>query len=97
MERATDHPKVDREDKGSKRVRYTTTFDPKMPDLSPILVKNWKVMVEEDQRLRTPFPAPPMVSLRRGKNLGEKKIWSKLPKLPSQTSIWSGVQELQRW
>ena len=57
-----------------------------MPDLSPILVKNWKVMVEADQRLRTPFPAPPMACLRRGKNLGEKMIWSKLPKPPTQTS-----------
>ena len=50
--------KVVREDKVDKRVRYTTNYDPKMPDLSPILVKNWKIMVEADQRLRTPFPSP---------------------------------------
>ena len=56
--------------------------------------------------LRTPFPAPPMVCLRKGKNLGEKMIWSKLPKAPSQTSTRSGTRNLgmgfrncrlQRW
>ena len=40
--------KVSREDRVSQRVRYTTTYDHKMPDLPPILIKNWKVMVDTD-------------------------------------------------
>ena len=86
--------KVSREDRVSQRVRYTTIYDPKMPDLPPILIKNWKVMVDTDQRLRKAFPAPPMVCLRRGKNLGEMLIRSKLPKLPSQTKTRAGTGHL---
>ena len=38
-------------------------------------------MVEADGRLQKAFPAPPMVCLKRGKNLGDKMIRARLPKV----------------
>ena len=72
--------KVERENKTENRVRYTITFDPKLTPLSPILVKNWKVMLDSDQRLKKPFPAPPMACLKRGPNLAEELIRAKVPR-----------------
>ena len=66
--------KVAREEALQKRVRYNITFDPKLPKLPPILVKNWKEMVNSDQRLKSPFPAPPMASLKRSPNLADE-LW----------------------
>ena len=37
-------------------------------------------MVETDGRLQKAFPAPPMICLKRGKNLGDKLIKARLPK-----------------
>ena len=71
--------KVVREDKNLGRVRYTITYDPKLPHLPAILGRNWKVMVDTDPRLTRAFPKPPMVCLKRGKNLREELVRAKLP------------------
>ena len=56
--------KVIRQDNTNRsRVRYTITYDPKLPNISSILTKNWKVMVESDQRLSKAFPTPPQWSV----------------------------------
>ena len=65
----------------SNRVRYTATYDPKLPSLPPILVKNWKVMVDTDRRLVKPFAAPPMACLKRPVNLSDQLIRSRLSTL----------------
>ena len=70
--------KVSREEASQKRVRYNIIFDPKLPKFPPILVKNWKEMVNSDQRLKSPFPAPPMASLKRSPNLADELIRAKL-------------------
>ena len=47
MNREETLEKVVREDKKNRgRVRYTITFDPKLPHLPAILSKNWNVMVD---------------------------------------------------
>ena len=66
--------KVSREEASQKRVRYNIIFDPKLPNFPPILVKNWKEIVNSDQRLKSPFPAPPMASLKRSPNLAHE-LW----------------------
>ena len=49
--------KVERADSAnSERVRYTITFNPKLPFLSSILKKNLQVMLDSDQRLKRAFP-----------------------------------------
>ena len=70
--------KVERENTNQKRVRYTITYDPKLPSLPPILVKNWKVMVDTDRRLLEPFKAPPMSCLKRPPNLNDELIRARL-------------------
>ena len=50
--------KVTREEKNKGRVRYTITYDSKLPPLPHILNKNWKVMIQTDQRLKKAFHAP---------------------------------------
>ena len=74
-------------DEPTERVRYTITFNPKLPFLPTILKKNWQVMVDSDQRLQKAFPAPPMACLKRGPNLGDKLIRSKIPPVPRRIGL----------
>ena len=74
MDREKTIEKVARENKNRSRVRYTITYDPKLPHLPAILSKNWNVMVDSDRRLNKAFSAPPMASLKRGPNLQDKLI-----------------------
>ena len=72
--------KVQREENRNEgRVRYTIVYDSKLPHLPHILGKNWRVMVESDQRLKKAFHAPPMACLKRGPNLQDKLIRARLP------------------
>ena len=80
LDRETALEKVLREENKNKgRVRYIVTYDPKLPLLPPILSKNWREMVESDQRLKKAFPAPPMACLKRGPNLVDKLVKARLP------------------
>jgi hypothetical protein len=83
--------KVVRENKTENRVRYTITFDPKPAPLPSILVKNWKVMLDLDQRLKHLFPAPPMTCLKRGPNLADELIRAKVPRPPKQCATRAAV------
>ena len=53
----------------------------RLPDLSAIFRKNWKVMVSDDQRILTVFPKPPMICFTRGGNQKEELCRAKLPPL----------------
>ena len=81
MDRDKALEKVEKGVNNSNRVRYTITYDPKLPYISPILFKNWKVMVETDRRLAKPFAAPPMACLKRPVNLSDQLIRSRLSTL----------------
>ena len=54
-------------------------YDPRLPNISNILYRFWKVMIK-NPRLKKIFPEPPMVCWKRPKNLREFLIKAKLPK-----------------
>ena len=72
MERVDMLKRVDKDNKNSGRVRAIFRFDRKLPSISRIMRRNWKMMVGDDVRLLKAFPEPPMVCFTRGKNLKEK-------------------------
>ena len=73
------------------RVPYIVTFDPRLPAIPPILQKNWRVMLERDQRLQPVFKQPPICSTRRGPNLANHLLRARLPKLSvAQTRAATG-------
>ena len=71
--------KVVREEEGTNRVKFITTYDPRLPQISQILTQNWKVMVESDKRLLKAFPKPPMIVYKRPANLKDTLCRAKLP------------------
>lgn len=71
---------------GEKRVRFITTYDPRLPSISKILTQNWKVMVETDGRLLKAFPKPPMVCYKRPPNIKDMLCRSKLPPKRRETT-----------
>ena len=71
--------KVTREDKNKNRVRAVFLYDRRLPNISAIMIKNWKTMLTDDSRLKKVFQEPPMVCFRRGKNLREEIVQAKLP------------------
>ena len=72
---------VREEEQTSRRVRFVVEFDPRLPQISEILQRNWRVMVELDSRLETSFPNPPMVCFRRPPNLKDILCRARLPPL----------------
>ena len=66
-------------DKCEDRVRFITTFDPRLPPIPAILAKNWRTMIERDPRLAAAFPKPPQACYRRGPNLTSLLIKARLP------------------
>lgn len=54
-------------------------YDPRLPNISNILYRFWKVMIK-NPILKKIFPEPPMVCWKRPKNLREFLIKAKLPK-----------------
>ena len=81
MDRAQTLDKVQR-DQPEPRVPYVVTFDPRLPAISAVLHKNWKVMLERDQRLKPVFGQPPVCSSRRGPNLASHLLRAKLQRVP---------------
>ena len=53
-------------------------YDPRFPNISHILHKHWKVMVQ-DPRMKEIFKNPPMVSYSRCKSLRDMLVRAKLP------------------
>ena len=93
MDRAQTLDKVQR-DQPEPRVPYVVTFDPRLPAIPAVLQRNWKVMLERDQRLKPVFGQPPVCSSRRGPNLAtdqaepkdlEACVWATTePRVPYQ-------------
>ena len=53
--------------------------------LSSIVTKHWRVMVNNDSRLREIYKKPPMVSYRKPANLKDKLVRAKLPPVRNNT------------
>ena len=79
LDRTTLLEKVVRRE-GEDRVRYITTYDPRLPAISSILRKSWTTMLERDPRLRTAFPHPSQACYRQGPNLTSLLIRERLPR-----------------
>ena len=62
-----------------KRCVLPLQYDPRLPNISNILYRLWKVMIQ-NPRLKKIFPSPPMVCWKRPRNLREFLIRAKLPK-----------------
>ena len=58
---------------------FSVLYDPRLPKLSSIVTKHWRVMVNNDSRCREVYKKPPMVSFRRPPNLKDKLVRAKLP------------------
>ena len=82
--------RVVREDSSKGRVRAVLKFDKRLPNVSGILGKNWKTMVEDDTRLLAAFPKPPMVCYSRDKNIREELCQAKLPPVRSNMATRQG-------
>ena len=67
------------EKKTVKRPILSLQYDPRLPNISNILYRFWKVMIQ-NPNLKKIFPEPPMICWRRPKNLREYLIRAKLPK-----------------
>ena len=63
-----------------KKEVFALTFHKKLPSISNIIQKHWRVMTEDDTRLKKCFDKPPVVAYRRTKNLSDLLIRAKLPK-----------------
>ena len=89
VERATALKKQPK--KEIKRIVLPLPYDPRLPAVSSILYRFWKVMIQTP-RLKKVFPDPPMVSWMRPKNLREFLIRAKLP--PQENPRKSGREKL---
>ena len=64
------------------------TYHPAMPPISSIMKKHWKVMIEDDPRMKRFHPNPPIVAYKRSKNLRDILIRAKInTKRKSQRKI----------
>ena len=79
LERSEALKKVVRQRGDVKRPKFIIPYDPRLPNLSQILKKNWQVMLQEDQRLRPVFDRPPMLCFQRPKNLQDILCRARLP------------------
>ena len=77
--------KVEKRNDENDRVRFITTFDPRLPDLRRILKENHKIMVESDGQLKGAFPKPPMICYKGPLNLKYILCRAKLPPKRSRT------------
>ena len=68
-----------------KRPVLSLQYDPRLPSISNIIFRFWKVMVK-NPRLKRIFPHPPMITWTRPKNLREYLIRAKLPVLNDRKS-----------
>ena len=64
---------------------FSVLYDPRLPKLSSIVTKHWRVMVNNDSRCREVYKKPPMVSFRRPPNLKDKLVRAKLPPTRNNT------------
>ena len=86
--------KVEKSKEENSRVRFFTTFDPRLPNIGKILRENHKVMLESDGRLKGAFPKPPMLCFKKPPNIKDILCRAKLP--PKRTSMRTKKPGLRR-
>ena len=69
------------EKKKNYRVIFVLDFNHCLPSMSGIIQSAWRVMVQ-DPYMKKVFPKPPMIALRRPKNLKDQLVKSKVPDPP---------------
>ena len=79
LDRSEALKKVEKSVEENERVRFITTYDPRLPNIGKILKENHKVMLESDGRLKGAFPKPPMVCFKRPPNIKDILCRAKLP------------------
>ena len=62
------------------RMKYITTFDPRLPGIPAILTQNWQIMVDRDPRLLKAYPKPTQTCYKRPPNPANHLIRARLPK-----------------
>ena len=58
--------KVERDSENNNKVRAVFRYGRRLPNISVILLKNWKTVTEDDRRLREVYPDPPMAQWHKG-------------------------------
>ena len=66
-------------EKGDIRPVFAVTYDPRLPSITHLIRKHYRVMVANDPRLAEVFPHCPLVAYKRPPNLKELLIRAKLP------------------
>ena len=66
-------------EKGDIRPVLAVTYDPRLPSITHIIRKHYRVMIANDPRLAEVFPHCPLVAYKRPPNLKELLIRAKLP------------------
>ena len=72
--------RVAKKSEKEKLIVLPIPFNPRLPDISPILRQFWQVAVERNPAIKTVLETPPIPSYRRPKNLRDEVIKAKVPK-----------------
>ena len=71
-------------EKSQDRPVFVITYDPRLPSIVKIVHKHYRTMIKKDPRMKTVFPAPPLIAYRRPPTLREKLIRAKLAEKTSR-------------
>ena len=55
----------------NSRPTFVVLYDPRLPNISDITTRHWRLMVSQEEYLKSVFPEPHLVSFRRQKNVRE--------------------------
>ena len=69
--------RVSKKSEKEKMIVLPIPFNPRLPDVSPILRQFWQVAVERNPAIKTVMKTPPIPSYRRPKNLRDEVVQAK--------------------
>ena len=96
VERSEALKKVEKTSEKDKNSPFVITYHPKLPSISNITKKHWKVMCDDSPKLKRCFPNPPVVAYKRHKNLKDLLIRSKVQSKRSSKRILEGFKNCGR-
>ena len=67
----------------NRRPVFVVQYDPRLPNISEIIHKQYKVMIHHNQHMKNVFPEPPLVANKKNKNIKDYLVRAKLPKSES--------------
>ena len=67
--------------KTNTRPVFVVSWDPRLPSISDLTKKHWRVMLGQDPYLGEVFPDPPLVAYKRQRNIRDNLIKSSIPNL----------------